>query len=295
MDTRENRQKTGGGTATRQGRRTKPNPAEVVYTPPKPFNRNRFLLRMATVVAVVLALLFGMAIFFKVKTVHVSGAEKYTAWDIREASQIRDGENLMTISQARVSGKIMTKLPYVKSVRVRIKLPDTVNIEITELNVVYAIETDQSAWWLMSADGKLIEATGAPDGYTRIRGVQITGAEMNAAAQAYELPRQTDEAGAVIPVTVSESEKLQTAIQLLQLLEKNGVLGQVTEVNVSDPGSLELWYSDRYQVTLGDSSRLPYKVEAMQKAVSQMSDYQSGTLDVSFTTWPNEVGYTPFS
>ena len=52
---------------------------------------------------------------------------------------------------------------------------------------------------------------------------------------------------------------------------------------------------DRYQVTLGDSSRLPYKVEAMQKAVSQMSDYQSGTLDVSFTTWPNEVGYTPFS
>ena len=42
---------------------------DVVYTQPKPFNRTRFLLQLATVGAVVIAVLFGMSIFFKVKNV----------------------------------------------------------------------------------------------------------------------------------------------------------------------------------------------------------------------------------
>ena len=49
---------------------------QIQYTPAKPFNRNRFLLRLATVAAVVLALVMGMSIFFKVNQVYVSGAEK---------------------------------------------------------------------------------------------------------------------------------------------------------------------------------------------------------------------------
>ena len=38
--------------------------SDVVYIPPKPFQRGRFLLRLATVTAVVLAVVLGMSIFF---------------------------------------------------------------------------------------------------------------------------------------------------------------------------------------------------------------------------------------
>ena len=67
--------------ATKQTKRQrKPSPkrptADVVYTQPGPFNIERFLLHLATAVAVVLALLFGMSIFFKVDTVTVTGNEK---------------------------------------------------------------------------------------------------------------------------------------------------------------------------------------------------------------------------
>jgi hypothetical protein len=61
----------------------KPTP-DVVYVQPGPFNKYRFLLHLATIVAVVIALLFGMSIFFKVDTVMVTGFQKYTAWDIRD-------------------------------------------------------------------------------------------------------------------------------------------------------------------------------------------------------------------
>ena len=37
------------------------------------------------------------------------------------------------------------------------------------------------------------------------------------------------------------------------------------------------------------------KINWMKSAINQRSDYDMGILDVSFTTWPDRVGYTPFS
>ena len=68
---------------------------DVVYTQPGPFNRNRFLLHLAAIVAVVFALLFGMSLFFKVEVVTVAGANKYTEWDVCQAAGIQMGENLL--------------------------------------------------------------------------------------------------------------------------------------------------------------------------------------------------------
>ena len=56
-----------------------------------------------------------------------------------------------------------------------------------------------------------------------------------------------------------------------------------------------LWYGTRYQVNLGDSSRLAYKIDCMNDVILQMSEYQSGILDISFKHWADQVGYTPFS
>lgn len=56
-----------------------------------------------------------------------------------------------------------------------------------------------------------------------------------------------------------------------------------------------LWYGTRYQVNLGDSTNLEHKIACMNAVIAQLSEYQSGVLDCSFTIWPNQVGYTPFS
>ena len=297
------RTRQGSGNATRRpapnrSRRTaapkQPTP-DVVYTQPGPFNRNRFILYLVSAVAVVLALLFGMSIFFKVKTVTVTGNEKYTAWDIREASGIMDGENLLTISEPRISSNITDALPYVSKVRVGIKLPDTVKIEIVELDIVYSVEASDGSWWLVRSDGILAEKTNSADAgqYTKILGVQITDPAVGQSAVAYQ-PQQTSTEGETVPVTVLASEQLETALSIAQFLESNGVIGGAASIDVTSLGSLELWYADRYQVTLGDAMKLDYKIRSMKSAIEQMGDYQSGILDVSFTAWPEEVGYTPF-
>ena len=303
------------GTATRGGRQVKvvsartrtpkqPGP-EVVYTQPQPFNRTRFLLRLATVVAVVLAMVFGMSIFLMVENITVAGAEKYTPWEISQASGIQTGENLLTISKAKASGQILSDLPYVNKVRIGIKLPDTVNIEVEELDVVYAVESSDGDWWLMSANGTVVDRTNSAlaASYTKVLGVQLDSPAAGQKAVAAEPEAQTDPSATTgddqtpaitLPVTVKGSERLDTVLTILQYLEGNGVLGQMASVDVSDMGAIEMWYGERYQVSVGDTTQLGYKISSMKKAIDQEKDYQSGILDVSFTIWPDEVGYTPF-
>lgn len=296
MDTRE-RRPSGGNTAVRQ-RRTERRPgqnkrsSDVVYTQPEVFNRRRFVLRLVTVAAVVLALLFGMTIFFKVNIEKstVSGTVKYTAWDVWEASGIQNGENLLTLNKERAYSKIKKALPYVDTIRIGIKLPDTVNIEIKELAVTYAVEADDGSWWKIAYDGTVVEKTtaGEADAITKIIGVKITKptvAEKCVAAEA--AVSETDPSAPTKPVTVLGSERLAVVLDILGKLEKNGVIGEMVSIDVSDMARLQMWYGTRYQINLGDSSQMEKKISYMKQAIDQRGPYQTGALDVSFTLSEN--------
>ena len=278
-------------------RNQQPAPA-VIYTEPRTFNRNRFLVQMLTVTAVVVAFVLGLSVFFKVGKITVTGADVYSAWAIREASGIEEGDNLLTFSHARAGAKIRANLPYVDSVRFGIKLPDTVNIIVEEADVVYAIKDKNGQWWLMNSSGRVVEQTGSgvAANYTQVLGVELESPAPNLQAVAAEMaPTETDASGEFIPVTVTGELRLNTAMQILKALENNDIVGDAASVDVSRIEDIILWYGTRYQVNLGDSTRLDYKIDCMNDVILQMSEYQSGILDISFTHWPTQVGYTPFS
>lgn len=273
--------------------------ADVVYVQPEPFNRTRFILCLLIVAAVVLAVIFGMSIFFKVDSdkILVSGADKYTAWQVAEASGIHDGENLFSISEPRISSLIIDKLPYVKKVRVGIKLPDTVMIEIEELSVVYSVEASDGSRWLIRSDGTVVEKTNEAEAelHTKLLGFQVADPVQGNMVTAFQpAPQQTEE-GEEIPITVMAAEQLSAALTIAQYLEDVGVIGDAKSIDVTDLGDIRLWYGQQYEVTFGDGMEMARKVKTMKAAIDQMGDHQSGVLDVSFTTWPNEAGYTPFS
>ncbi len=332
METKDRTQTPGRPTGTRatsgRGQRARKRPARpsVVYTDPKPFDGKRLALRLVTAVAVSLAVLFGVSIFFKVDMdkVTVAGADQYSVNQVIEASGIQNGNNLLTLSNARISGRIMAKLPYVDEVRVGIKLPDTVHIEIKEVDVVYAVEATDGNWWLINADGKVVDTVDASQSktYTGILGIKLdapavgqmaVAAEENAESQPDDSQPPETTAAASEPdetaestqapettkapegVSVTGKERLEIAVEILQNLEKCGIVGDAASVDVTNPMQLQMWYGKRYQVNLGDRQRLDYKISLMKGAIDQMGEHQGGNLDVSFMNWPDEVAYTPFS
>lgn len=270
---------------------------QLVYTQPKVFNRNRFILRLVTVFAIVLALLFAMSIFFRVETVNVAGVNKYNAYDVFEASGIAKGEYLLTLSKSRISSKILQKLPYVNAVRIGISLPGTVNIEVEELAVVYSIAARDGSSWLMDSRGKVLEKVSASQAttYTKIEGIYLASPIEGEMAVAYEEPPEsTLPEGVTAPVTVTAQERLEAVIAVLVQMERNGIMGQAVSVDGAQITNLGFWFGDQYQVQLGDSTDLEYKMRLIKATIDQMGDFRNGMLDVSFTIRPDEVIFTPF-
>ena len=291
----------------------------VEYTPPKPVNVNRLLLQIAVVLAVVLAVVMGLSVFFKVESVVVYGNSAYSAWTIQEAAGIEGGENLMTLNRTRASGKIIASLPYVESARIGIKLPDTVNIYVEEVDVAYAIKSEDGTWWLMTSAGNVLEQidAGTASNHTKITGVELTNPAVGEMAKAAERTtvEYESEPDETVPETSAPSEdetieptetvpepevkvvtgqdRLNAALVIFNSLELNQIIGEASGVDVTVIDDLYLWYGQQYEVRLGDASNMDYKISSMKAAIAKQKDYEMGTLDVSFTQWKDQVGFTP--
>lgn len=289
-----------------QAKKRNANSPAVVYTQPKPVNWNRLLLQTLVALAVVLAVVMGLSVFFKVDQVVVYGNEAYSAWTVQEAAGIEGGENLMTFNSTKASAKIKAALPYVKSARIGIKLPDTVNIYIEEVDVAYAIKSQDGTWWLMTSSGNVVEQIdgGTASSYTKVLGVELDNPEEGTVAKAVETitsvaPSAETEDGSTpteepVASVITGSQRLQAALGVLSALETNDIVGEAASVDVSSLTNIELWYGQRFQVNLGDASDMVTKVSWMKSTISQLKEYDMGVLDVSFVTWPDMVGYTPF-
>lgn len=270
---------------------------EVVYTPPEPLDRKKLILRLVSVAAVVLALFMGFSIFFRVDQIVVTGTEKYSAWAVREASGIKEGESLLSFGKARAAGKITGQLPYVKSVRVGVTLPGTVNIYIEELEVVYSAQDQDGKWWLLSADGRLVEKTSQAkaESNTVLKGFTLLAPKAGQQAKAVEAePGATGEDGEEVIITVTNQERLDAALTILSRLEFNEILGKAASIDVTDMGNIELWYGTQYQVLLGDAGLLQEKIDDMCAAIRQLGTHQSGILDVTYTVEPDGIRCLPF-
>lgn len=297
----------------RRRRQSRLNTPAVIYTQPASFNRDRLIVQLITVLAVVAAFMIGLSVFFKVKVITVSGTGVYSPYSIQEASGISEGDNLLTFSRARATSQILAKLPYVKSVRIGIKLPDTVNIEIKEDSVVYAIQDDTGIWWLMSAEGKVTEManTVRASQYTQITGLTISDPVVGQTAVATERTAQTDSTDAsaaseetTLPTAtaanvVTGAQKMDALLEVLKALEDNDIVGSVASIDITYLDDIILWYGTQYQVNLGDGAdtthSINYRIACMYDAILQMAEYTTGILDVSFTIREDQVVFTPFT
>lgn len=297
----------------RRRRQNRLNTPAVIYTQPASFNRDRLIVQLITVLAVVAAFMIGLSVFFKVKVITVSGAGVYSPYSIQEASGISEGDNLLTFSRARATSQILAKLPYVKSVRIGIKLPDTVNIEIKEDSIVYAIQDDTGIWWLMSAEGKVTEManTVRASQYTQITGLTISDPVVGQTAVATERAVQTDATDpsasseettlpTVVPANVvTGAQKMDVLLEVLKALENNDIVGSIASIDITYLDDIILWYGTQYQVNLGDGAdtthSIDYRIACMYDAILQMAEYTTGILDVSFTIREDQVVLTPFS
>ena len=72
------------------------------------------------------------------------------------------------------------------------------------------------------------------------------------------------------------------ALQIVRQLAEEDDIRAITSVDVTSIYDLQIWYGTRFQVKLGGTSELSYKLEYMVAALAQLDSYQSGVLDLTF-------------
>lgn len=255
-----------------------------------------FIKRMSISIGVALLVVLSLLAFLRVRTVSVVGNTRYSVQEIQQATGVTEGNALLMINKTAVASRIKAQLPYIDEVRIGISLPDTVKVEVVELEIAYAVAADDGSYWLINSSGRLVEQLTAKDAseYLTIKGVRICNAAVGGTVEIKEeviKPEQdsTEESQdeeedeeLYAPAEASAKQRMDVALEIIQQLERVDDIRAITSIDVSSIYDLEIWYGTRFQVKLGDNSNLSYKLEYMVSALSQLESYQSGVLDLTF-------------
>lgn len=221
------------------------------------------LLRPLSVILAAVAVVAALTLFFKVEHIEVTGAGRYSASDIIEASGVETGDNLVLLDRYRVAQKIYTALPYITDVRPKPKFPNTLEIEVVETRAAAAIQ-GAGGFWLLSSNGKILEGvdeTAAAD-YLQIIGLQA------------------EEPAVSSPLVLPEDSRLTTErlSELLTALTDHEALTRADVIDCSDARKLVLQYDGRFQVEMFYNADFDFKVICMLTAVDKLEPNETGIL-----------------
>ena len=232
------------------------------------YRQTGVLTKLLIMLAVVAAIVLGVAIFFRVHTVEVQGNTIYSKEQVVKASGVEAGDNLLMVNRAAVAGSIKARMPYVRDVSVSPMLPDTVVIQIKESDVAVLVQSDIGADWYVNSDGRIMGSS--VEGF-RGQVVELTGVTITA-------PKTGEQAVA----SEGQAENLHAALQVIRQMEGTGLIGQITALDAEKSFDLILYCGDRLDILLGGTEELEYKIQYLQVILEELEEYQKGTIDLTF-------------
>lgn len=227
---------------------------------------------------IVIALVLSMIIFFRVRNVEVQGNSYYTAEEVIEAAGIASGDNLLTLSRGEIAGNVMAQLPYVKNVRVTRSLPDTVVITVTEDETTFAVADQGGHYYLITAAGKATEQVDEHEAKSHVF-VQDLVIQPAVIGEQIHVAESADSA-------ISPQEQFDALTLLLREIKASRLEKDVTVVSVPSAFNLTVWYEDRFEVRLGTTDDLAYKLEYLKVVVQEQKEYTTGIIDLTFSSGP---------
>jgi len=272
---KSNRRRTGAGSAVRQGtRRSSRRTAVRGRGGPGCFS----VLLFGVLVA---AALFAVtAIFFRVENIEVVGVNRYRTDEVRDASGIMRGDNLVFIGKISAAGDIRAKLPYVEDVHISRDFPDTVHISVVETYASAYIEVDEDNYWLINPAAKLLERVRkAPEELLKVTGIEL------------DMPT----AGKIAVAAGEDTAKVESLVAVLDALDRSGMLSAVSSVALDGVYDVSMIFLDRFTVELGMPEQLDYKLEFLLEIVDRLDATASGVIDMSTLVEDGEARFRQYS
>lgn len=226
-----------------------------------------FLYKLLSVLLVFAAILVGCVVFFRVNRVEVVGNHRYTAQEIIAASGVEIGDNLFLVNRPRANSSIIQRLPYVQKASMVRRLPDAIELHITESTAAAVVE-DGERRWIIDPRGKLLEAVEPGEtGLPQVLGLTPVGPA----------------AGTMMAVDIGEQANLEGLRGLLTALSARDMIPGLTDfIDVSAMSVIYFGYGEGLTVAVpmtGDFDRRAFELE---RVLEQQGERVTGTLYLTY-------------
>ena len=238
--------------------------------------RRRWLAFFFVAFLMAVGFILSVTVLFKVKHIVVENLDKttpantgiYTEDAILGALAVPMEENLFGFSAAEKQAAMELQLPYLETIRVRRRLPDTVVVQVAPATEAWCVKTD--AGWAILSDGlKVLKVQ--PDQPDSLP--VITGLGVNAPTAGRYLS------------TTTQAQSEQISDLMVQFYGQD-LADHCTRIDMGLGNDAYFVYDGRIKVLLGTFNNLDYKLSVAALLLKNESgEYLSasdrGTLDVS--------------
>ena len=224
-----------------------------------------FLYKLLAFVLICTAIALALTLFFRIRTIEVSGNDRYTREEIIAAAEVAEGDNLFLMNKYNAAERIRKALPYIETVQFRRMLPDGLSIVVTECADPAAVVQDGKAY-LLCDTGNIVDemAASAARGRMQVKGLTLTDPAVGTQAQAAEGQELT----------------LERLLELMKALDSRGMTGDVSQLDMSDASQLTLRYLDRFDVYFPWDADYGYKLDYLLAVVEKLEVNEKGIINM---------------
>ena len=227
--------------------------------------KKNMLSVLLAVVVMCVGLVLVFSLFFKINTITISGDKVYSDKMVADKSGIEMGENLFKVNEEKLTEKLSKDLPYIKSVTVERKLPDTIIINVEAAKEVAAITTKKGVV-LLDETGKVLDKNASilKENVSVINNVKL---------------KEYIEGEKVV---LTDEKKTETLIKLFEAI-KNADMQLLTEIDLKNVNDIKIKYDDRITFAVGSLTNIETKLARGMAALekeNEINAYSEGTLDL---------------
>ena len=215
----------------------------------------------------VILVIVVIAVFFKVKTVEVTGNVKYKAQDIIEASGIEKGDGILSAGGLQVENKLKKSFPAIEEVRIKKQIPSGIVIDVKESEEVMFAAFGEH-YYSFDKDLRVVES------YDSIEMPELLGMK-----RIYISDITKCITGSKLETAVKDIPEMVTV--LYENLVKNDLFGDVGEIDFRDKFDIRFTIDVKYTIVFGNILECETKLEILDGILKKVGDEYIGTIDLS--------------
>ena len=205
---------------------------------------------------------------FNLVKVNLNETSKYSKQDIVNKAGIEVGKNIF-IEYFKSDKKAVTTLPYVESIKLRLKLPNEININVVERTSKYfAYDKDSGKFFSLSEDGYILEEV--------------------------DINKKTNDEILITGITFDNDVMLGKKINHIDLskidiykkiekeFKKDNISGNITKVSFEN-SLTTITINDKLNIIFPNDTDLEYKMVFLKTILQSIAEDSVGVIDMTKT------------